>query len=183
MIRASRALAALLLVALPGVVTALPAGAKPSKVQTTKFHVSLTSQATTLFQVGRGGNITYGWVHLAGTATSDSGDIGVDLLGNVQYTNGVGANFGFVTLHFASLSDVGFRFEGKATKGSEGVTDFSAKMKVIGGNAALTGVKGTGSFTGSRAGELGSPVELDVVIRLRGIEIGEEARRVHVRSW
>jgi hypothetical protein len=176
MIRPTRAPAALplvvaLLVMLP-LVGAAPVGAKPSKVQTTKFHVSLTSQATTLFQVGRGGDITYGWIHLAGTATSDSGDIGVDLLGNVQYTNGAGPSFGFVTLHFASLSDVGFRFDGKATKDSDGATDFSAKMKVLGGNAALTGVKGTGSFTGSGAGEPGSPVELDFVIRLRGIEIG-----------
>ena len=154
------------------VATVPPAGAKPSKVQTTKFHVSLTSQGTTLFQVGRGGNITYGWNHLTGTATSDSGDIGVELLGNVQYTDGVGPIFGFVTLHFVSLSDAGFRWNGKATKGSGGATEFRAKMKVIGGNAALTGVKGTGSFNGGRAGTLGSAVELDFVIKLAGIDIG-----------
>jgi hypothetical protein len=168
---AARPVVVVLLLMLP-LVGAPPAGAKPSKVQTTKFHVSLTSQGTTLFQVGRGGDVTYGWNHLTGTATSDSGDIGVDLLGNVQYTNGAGPMFGFVTLHFASLSDVGFRFDGKATKGSAGATDVTATMKVIGGNAALTGVKGTGGFTGSRSGEVGSPVELDFVIRLRGIEIG-----------
>jgi hypothetical protein len=143
------------------------AGAQQSQVRTTKFHVSLSSLDTTLFRVGRGGVQTYGWNHLIGTATSDSGDIGVDLLGNVQYTNGVGPMFGFVTLHFASLSDVGFHFEGRATKGSDGATDFAATMKVIGGNAALTGVKGTGRFRGSRSGELGSPVELDFTIRLR----------------
>ena len=67
-------------------------------------------------------------------ATSDSGDIGVDLLGNVQYTDGAGPMFGFVTLHFSSLSDVGFRWKGKATKRSDGATDFRATMKVIGGN-------------------------------------------------
>ena len=40
-------------------------------------------------------------------------------------------------------------------------------MKVIGGSAALTGVKGVGSFRGRRSGELGSLVELDFTIRLR----------------
>jgi hypothetical protein len=164
-IRASVALTLVVAVAL--VLGPMEAGAQQSDVRTTKFHVSLASLDTTLFQVGRGGDITFGWNHLIGTATSDSGDIGVDLLGNVQYTNGAGPMFGFVTLHFASLSDVGFRWEGKATKGTDGATDFSAKMKVIGGSAALTGVKGVGSFRGSRSGELGSRVELDFTIRLR----------------
>jgi hypothetical protein len=164
-IRASVALTLVVAVAL--VLGPMEAGAQQSDVRTTKFHVSLASLDTTLFQVGRGGDITFGWNHLIGTATSDSGDIGVDLLGNVQYTKGVGPMFGFVTLHFASLSDVGFRWEGKATKGSGGATGFSAKMKVIGGSAALTGVKGVGSFRGSRSGELGSRVELDFTIRLR----------------
>ena len=170
--RCSRLVAGLVVAASLVVLASAPAVARTSKVQTTKFHVSLTSQGTTLQQVGAKGEITYGWNHLTGTATSDSGNIGVDLLGNVQYTNGQGPIFGFVTLHFASLSDVGFRVQGKATKGSGGATDFSAKMKVIGGNAALIGVKGGGSFTGSRSGALGSPVELDFTIRLGGITIG-----------
>jgi hypothetical protein len=159
--------------ALVAIVAAVPilgppqVGAQQSDVRTTKFRVSLSSLDTTLFRVGRGGVQTYGWNHLIGTAASDSGDIGVDMLGNVQYTNGVGPMFGFVTLHFASLSDVGLRFEGRATKGSDGATDFTATMKVIGGNAALTGVKGTGRFRGSRSGEVGSPVELDFTIKLR----------------
>jgi hypothetical protein len=141
-------------------------------VQVTKFTVTLTSQQTVLEQVGSGGDITYGWNRLTGTAPSASGDIGVTLLGNVVYTNGEGPFFGFLTLKFASLSTVGLRVEGRATKGSDGVTDFDAKMKVIGGNAALTGAKGTGSFTGSRRDDLGGAVELQVTIKLRGIDIG-----------
>ena len=165
--RLARIAALVAITAAVSILGPLEAGAQQTDVRTTKFHVSLASLDTTLFQVGRGGDITFGWNHLIGTATSDSGDIGVDLLGNVQYTNGAGPMFGFVTLHFASLSDVGFRWEGKATKGSGGATDFSARMKVIGGSAALTGVKGVGSFRGSRSGELGSRVELDFTIRLR----------------
>jgi hypothetical protein len=140
--------------------------------QTTKFTVTLTSQQTVLEQVGNGGDITYGWNRLTGTASSASGDIGVTLLGNVVYTNGEGPFFGFMTLKFASLSTVGLRLEGQATKGSDGVTDLAAKMKVIGGNAALTGAKGTGSFTGSRRDDLGGAVELQVTIKLRGIDLG-----------
>ena len=166
------ALLVALALALSLAVGSAPAVAKTSKVQTTTFHVSLTSQGPTFFQVGKSGDITYGWNHLTGTATSDSGDIGVDLLGNVHYTNGAGPNFGFVTLHLASLSDVGFRFQGTAKPGSGGSTKINAKMKVIGGNAAMTGVKGTGSFAGGRSGEVGSPVELDFTIKLHGIQIG-----------
>ncbi len=143
-----------------------------STTQTTKFTVILTSQQTVLEQVGAGGDTTYGWNQLTGTASSASGDIGVTLLGNVVYTNGEGPFFGFLTLEFASLSTVGLRIDGRATKGSDGVTELAAKMKVIGGNAALTGAKGTGSFSGSRRDDLGGAVELQVTVKLRGIDIG-----------
>ncbi len=140
--------------------------------QTTKFTVTLTSQQTVLEQVGVGGDTSYGWNQLSGTASNASGDIGVTLLGNVVYTNGEGPFFGFMTLQFASLSTVGLRLEGQAAKGSDGLTDLAAKMKVIGGNAALTGAKGTGSFAGGRRDDLGGAVQLQVTIRLRGVDIG-----------
>ena len=152
--------------------TGAAATAKSDKTQTTEFRVTLTSQGTTLRQVGADGEIAYGWNQLAGTAPSDSGDIGVEMLGNVQYVDGRGPIFGFVTLKFASLSDVGFHMQGKATKDSSDVTHFTGKLKVLGGTAALIGVKGGGSFSGTRAAALGSPVELDFTIKLRGIDIG-----------
>jgi len=140
--------------------------------QTIRFTVTLTSQQTVLEKLGTGGEIAYGWNQLSGTAPSASGDIGVTLLGNVEYTNGVGPFFGFMTLKFASLSTVGTRLTGKATKDSNGVTHFNAKMRVIGGNAALIGAKGTGSFTGTRRDDLGGAVELDVTLKIRGVDIG-----------
>lgn len=177
-----RILVPALVVALAALV-AQPAGAGGSgdsgsgasssdRVQTTEFHVTLTSEGSTLQQVGKSGEITYGWNHLTGTATSDSGDIQVDMLGNVQYTEGSGPFFGFVTLRFASLSDVAFRMRGRATLQSDGSTDLKAKLRVIGGNGAMIGVKGGGTFAGTRAAAVGSPIELDVTIRLRGIDIG-----------
>jgi hypothetical protein len=148
------------------------AGSKGS-VQTTTFSVTLTSQQTVLEQVGRGGARTYGWNQLTGTASSASGDIGVTLLGNVDYTNGEGPFFGFMTLKFASLSTVGLRIvTGRATKDASGTTNLTANMRVIGGNAALTGAKGTGSFTGTRSAELGAPIQIDVRVKIHGVDIG-----------
>jgi len=147
-------------------------GSSGDRVQTTEFHVTLTSEGSTLQQVGKSGEITYGWNHLTGTAASDSGDIKVDMLGNVQYTEGSGPFFGFVTLRFASLSDVAFRMRGRAALQSDGSTDLKAKLRVIGGNGALIGVKGGGEFTGTRAAAVGSPIELDFTIRLRGLDFG-----------
>ena len=144
----------------------------PTTTQTIRFTVTLTSQQTVLEKLGAGGEITYGWNQLTGTAPSASGDIGVTLLGNVEYTNGVGPFFGFMTLKFASLSTVGTRLTGTATKDSSGVTHFQAKMRIIGGSAALIGAKGTGSFTGTRRDDLGGGVELDVTLKLRGVDIG-----------
>ena len=155
------------------VLVAVPVAAETSKAQVTKFTVTLTSQQTVLHQVGADGQHTYGWNQLTGTGSSDSGDIGVELLGNVQYTKGQGPFFGFVTMHFASLADVGFRLVGgKATKDSDGVSHFTAAMKVIGGTGALNTAKGSGTFTGSRTAELGSPVAASFTIRITGVDIG-----------
>lgn len=62
-----------------------------------------------LQQLGAGGDITYGWNELTGTAPSASGNVGVTLLGNFEYADGVGPFFGFMTLKFASFSTVGTR--------------------------------------------------------------------------
>jgi hypothetical protein len=154
--------------------TAAPAlaGSGRDQVQVTKFHVTLTSQGTTLHQVGKSGEHTYGWNLLTGTGTSDSGDIAVELQGAVDYVNGEGTFTGFVTLKFASLAEVGFTMRGTTTKTSDGGSQFTAKLKVIEGTGAMIGAKGTGSWTGTRSGTLGSPVEADFTIRIRGIDIG-----------
>ena len=61
-----------------------------------------------LEQVGRGGVKTYGWNELTGTvSTATPGDVQIQLLGNVDYVNGSGPFFGFVTLKFVPLSTLG----------------------------------------------------------------------------
>jgi hypothetical protein len=172
-----RKLALVLFAAVVGLtaLVASPAAAESrgtGKVRTTRFTVTLTSQQTVLHQAGTDGEVTYGWNQLTGTATSDSGDVHVEMLGNVQYVDGQGPIFGSVTLTFASQSVVGFRMKGDAAKDSSGTTNFTGTLKVLGGTAALNQAKGGGRFTGSRSAALGSPVVLEFTIKLRGLDIG-----------
>ncbi|HEY5164335.1 MAG TPA: hypothetical protein VIJ44_00145, partial [Acidimicrobiia bacterium] len=118
-------------------------------------------------QVGKGGGITYGWNQLTGSTDTPSGKTDVELLGNVDYLNGSGRFFGFVTLKFASLSTLGFVMEGRAAKQAGGSTKLKAALKVIDGNAAFTGARGAGSFTGTRAAALGSPIEITIKAKVR----------------
>jgi hypothetical protein len=147
-----------------------PAGALGTEPTTIRFTVALNSQQTILEQVGRGGRQTYGWNQLTGSASTPSGNVDVQILGNVQYTNGSGPFFGFLTLKFASLSTLGLRIvDGRATLQPDGTTALKSKLKVIGGNAAMTGAKGSGSFTGARRSELGGAIEITITVRVRGI--------------
>jgi hypothetical protein len=129
--------------------------------------VTLTSKQTVLTQVGKAGAITYGWNQLTGSADTPSGRTEVELLGNVDYLNGSGRFFGFLTLKFASLSTVGFLIEGRAAKQATGITNLKAGLKVIDGNAAFTGSKGAGTFTGTRAAALGSPIQITIKAKVR----------------
>jgi hypothetical protein len=163
------ALAALVVVAMTAApaTAAAPAG---STTTTIKFTATLDSQQRVLQQVGRGGIKTYGWNELTGTASTDSGDVQVQLLGNVDYVDGSGPFFGFVTLQFASLSTLGMRIvDGRARVRDDGSTALRSRLRVIGGNAAMTGAKGTGTMTGERREELGTSIELTFDLRIRGI--------------
>ena len=149
-------------------VAPLPAGGdEPTRIS---FPVTLTSQQAILEQVGRGGEKTYGWNELTGTAPTSSGDVQVQMLGNVEYLEGSGEFFGFLTLRFASMSTLGLRMNGTATVQDDGSTDLKAKLRVVGGNAAMTGATGKGSITGERRTELGGAIEITVRLRLRGID-------------
>lgn len=164
--RLGAALAGALLVTLPGV--AGVAGAQSSaQTSTINVTVTLTSKQTALTQVGKGGDITYGWNQLDGSTDTTSGKADVELLGNVNYLNGSGRFFGFLTMKFASLSTVGFFVEGRANKQVDGSTKLEATLKVIDGDAAFTGSSGTGSFTGTRAAALGNPITITVKAKMR----------------
>jgi len=147
---------------------AIPAAARGGSTKIT-FTVKLASEQTVLHKVGSGDDHTYGWNQLTGTATTDSGDVHVEILGNVEYTSGEGPFFGFVTLEFASLSTLGLHMEGHATLRKDGATALKAKLRVIEGSAAFTGAQGTGAFVGGRKAELGSPIEVTFTVNVRGL--------------
>jgi len=148
---------------------AVPAAAQAGGTTKISVTVTLTSEQTVLHEVGRGGDRTYGWNQLTGTASTDSGDVHVEILGNVEYTKGEGPFFGFLTLEFASRSTLGLHMEGRAALRDDGSTALKAKLRVIDGSAAFTGAKGTGTFVGGRDAELGSPIEITITANVRGL--------------
>jgi hypothetical protein len=164
--RLGAALVGALLVTLVGV-SGVAGAQNSSQTSTIDVTVTLASTQTVLTQVGKGGDITYGWNQLDGSTSTTSGKADVELLGNVQYVNGSGRFFGFVTMKFASLSTLGFLAEGKATKQADGSTKLKATLKVIDGNAAFTGATGTGSVSGTRTAALGSPIKITIKAKLR----------------
>jgi hypothetical protein len=159
--------AALAIVSLLTIVAAPPAAAQSGQTSTIDVTVTLSSKQTVLNQVGRGGVVTYGWNELSGSANTPSGPKTVDILGNVNYTNGSGPFFGFLSLGFASQSTVGFLMQGRATKQADGTTKLKAALSVIDGSAAFTGAHGGGSFTGSRSAALGSPIVITIKAKVR----------------
>jgi hypothetical protein len=168
--RTSTRLAALvLLVSYASVGVVAETAAAGATTDNVSFTVTLTSQQSVLEQVGEGGEQTYGWNQLVGKATTDAGDVDVNLLGNVEYTDGSGPFFGFVTLKFASLATLGLRMEGKAKLKRDGSTSLNAKLRVIGGSGPYTGVTGKGTFKGGRAAQLGSPIEITFDVTVRNI--------------
>jgi branched-chain amino acid transport system substrate-binding protein len=124
----------------------------------------LSSVQTSLHNVGTA--TTYGANHLVGTS---SNGIGVDMLGNVDYTAGSGRFYGSITLTLANGDVLGLEMDGSAVKHSDGSTSFDAPLKVIGGTGSLLRASGTGRFSGARAGALGSPVEATFALDLRGV--------------
>ncbi|MEI8051434.1 MAG: cupin domain-containing protein [Actinomycetes bacterium] len=127
-------------------------------VAPTAIAAALSSSRTTLHSVGT--NVRYGWNDLEGDGTFDSQPVHVEMLGNVAYTAGTGQFFGFVTFTFHDGSTLGFQMQGQATTVSETLVTVAASLGVLGGTGDYAGAtSGSGIFTGSRNGPVGSPVD------------------------
>ena len=139
-----------------------------SSVPTTTLQLStpLTSASKILHAVGTA--TTYGWNQLIGTSTNSGQSVGVEMLGNVAYVSGVGPFFGFVTYTWPDGSTLGVQMNGSAKAGANGTTLFSSPLTVLGGTGRYATAKGTGTFTGSRSGVVGSPVEATFSLHLSG---------------
>ncbi len=124
----------------------------------TVLAAQLTSKQTVLHTVGTA--TTYGFNELHGTSTTGSaGHVAVEMIGNIVYVKGSGNVFGFITFTYSDGSTIGVRMNGRATLQSSGTTKFAVPFTVIGGTGRYLTVSGSGAFTGSRSGTLGSAVD------------------------
>jgi hypothetical protein len=147
-------------------VTSAPVGTTTGTTSTWK--VSLTSQDKKLHTVGPNDSRTYGWNQLVGTTALDGKRVEVELLGNVNYTNGSGPWFGFITLTSAD-GTLGFKVHGDAkVDPSTKDTAFTGSMDVIGGTGAWATTTGSATLTGQRLDALGGQVDFDVTMTLAG---------------
>jgi len=128
------------------------------------LSAQLSSIQTFLHQVGTA--TTYGVNHLVGTSSTGTA---VDMLGNVNYTAGSGEFYGSITFTTSGGDTIGVEMNGAAVKHADGSTSFSAPLKVIGGSGALLRIAGSGLFTGSRSGALGSSVQSTFTLTLTGL--------------
>ncbi len=132
-----------------------------SSVELIEVSVQLTSQDSTLYQVGPANQTVYGWNRLTGTAQVGGESADVELLGSVDYFDGSGDFFGFVTITFADGSRLGLRLtEGNAQAATDTTNaTFASGLDVLGGTGKYLDATGDGSFDGSRVEALGSAVE------------------------
>jgi len=135
-------------------VSVAPTGAQ----RTITFTTDLTSIKKNLHIVGPTDQITYGWNNLAGVTAFDGEPAATDLQGSVWYVNGNGPFTGFLTITTQDGSTIGFAMNGQAVVDTEGVTTFTADLKVIGGTKKYANATGSGSWTGKREGAIGTAV-------------------------
>lgn len=139
--------------------TLLRNGANPStplgggEPPTLVIKADLTSEGTVLNPAD--GEVLYGWNRLVGPGDNA---LHVDMQGSVAYVQGSGGFGGFVTFTFADGATIGTRMNGAAIS-DDGSTSFAATLVVLGGTGRYATVKGSGTFVGSRTGDVGSPVD------------------------
>ncbi len=165
----SRLIAALVAAALIAVpVVAAPAASADSKVKTLVFTVDFTSTDTDLTTLP--GDITYGWNHLVGPTRWGKKRADSVFLGSVDYINGSGGFGGFVTFTRSDGTRLSLSVDGWATSpDTPGTanTAFNGAVRVIGGSGAYKGARGSGTMTGYRKADLGSPVQLTFTVTVR----------------
>ncbi|MEK9665242.1 MAG: hypothetical protein VW362_03820 [Candidatus Nanopelagicales bacterium] len=165
----SRLIAALAVSALAVTpVLVAPAASADNKAKTLTFKVDYVSTQTDLTTLP--GDITYGWNHLVGPTRWGKKRAESVFLGSVDYVNGSGGFGGFVTFTRSDGSRLSLSVDGWATSpdtpGTANTT-FNGAVRVIGGSGAYAGARGSGTMTGYRKADLGSPVQLTFTLTVR----------------
>ena len=135
----------------------------------TQLHLetTLTSQSRTLHEAS--GNKTYGWNALTGASSLDDQPVDVEMLASVDYVDGSGPFFGFLTFTFADGSTLGFTMQGSAhLDPAADETTFASTLAVIGGTGTYAATTGSGVFIGKRTAELGGDVAATFDLGLHG---------------
>ncbi|MEZ0325681.1 MAG: hypothetical protein ACAH95_07225 [Fimbriimonas sp.] len=125
------------------------------------YSSDITSVETNL-KTFNGGTSVAGWNRLTGATTVDGAAAQIEMLASVDYINGSGDFFGFMTLTAADSSTLTMRMEGEAVKAASGETTFTSDLQILGGTGIYNNATGTGHFDGSRSAALGGPVHIDV---------------------
>ena len=114
------------------------------------IEVVLTSQDSILYQAGSEKQSVYGWNRLTGTAEVGGEEAQVELLGSVDYLEGSGEFFGFVTVSFADGSSFGVRITDGRTEAATDTSNatFQSGLEIIDGSGRYAGASGDGEFEG-----------------------------------
>lgn len=145
---------------------------QPAEVDQT-VEAMLSSVETNLNQAGPDDRVVYGWNHLVGEGTGSGsiaeGAVVVDMLGNVDYVDGSGEFFGFITFDFGEAGTLAVRMDGAARAATD-TSDaaLEADLEILGGTGDLVDASGTGRFEGGRPERLGGAVEGTYTLDLDG---------------
>ncbi len=131
------------------------------------YSADLISVETRLKSLN-GGVVVAGWNRLTASTTVNGAPAQVEMLANVDYVNGSGEFFGFMTVTAADESMITMRMKGNAVKDAvSGDTRFTSELSVLGGTGIYNNATGSGTFVGSRSAALGGPVQIEVRVTVR----------------
>jgi len=129
--------------------------------------VEMPAVRTTVYKVGADKEKTYGQNQLVGEAVVLGKPAKVEILGNVEYLNGTGPFYGFLTVSWKDGSSLGFNIQGSAELLESGSTALKADMRFIGGTGEYESASATGKFTGSRGAAVGTPITIKLTLDVK----------------
>jgi len=129
--------------------------------------VEMTSPGKTTYKVGPDGDLEYGQNKLEGKATVLGQPATVEILGNVEYLEGSGPFYGFLSVKWDDGSVLGFNLQGGATAQPGGGTGLKAVARFLGGSGQFVDATAAARFVGGRDGAVGSPIIIRLTIDVK----------------
>jgi hypothetical protein len=146
------------------------AGCGGSSSSQLRANLTFSADVTSIFKNLKSlnaGVTTVGWNQLTGPTTINGSAATVEVLANVNYRNGSGPFYGFITFTLADDSSLTLKMDGEASLNTTtGTTTFVSTLSTLGGTGIYASSSGSGTFTGSRTTALGGAVHMDVLLEL-----------------